>query len=487
MPGEIIEHQAHAVGHAAVLLADRGVLLAGDMLSDVLIPLFDSRQDDQVGAYETALDRLDEAASHVDVVVPGHGAVAEGPEVAARLAADRAYIDALRRGEEPVDARLGRYGLALRPPPIEPGAGPRAVGPNVLPREDGGMPSGLNIATALAPQIGSRCEDHVPWAPHRHSSRPTRSRAPSARPRWRLQSPTGCATAGVEAVELPVADGGEGTLDALVDGLGGEYRTATVSDPLGRPLEARFGLLGDGRAVVEMAQASGLRLVAEHERDAWAASTRGTGELIAAAAAVGGSTVLVTVGGSATTDGGAGALEALTVGRGSRARGALRRPDALGACRARLRPAEGSRRGDGRSASNSACRSWPRTRPRDPRGEPMTGCAGGLSGGLWAFRGATLVPGAAFVLDALGFEARLARGGASSSRARERSTSRRSRGKAVGEVAGRCRRANVTCHAVVGRDQLDPAKSRALGLAGVREATTLEQLREVAVAMAAGG
>jgi len=106
VPGEIIEHRAHAVGHVAVLLADRGVLLAGDMLSDVLIPLFDPRQDDQVGAYETALDRLGEAAEQVDVVVPGHGAVAEGPEVAARLAADRAYIDALRRGEEPVDARL---------------------------------------------------------------------------------------------------------------------------------------------------------------------------------------------------------------------------------------------------------------------------------------------------------------------------------------------------------------------------------------------
>ncbi|HET6830603.1 MAG TPA: MBL fold metallo-hydrolase [Solirubrobacterales bacterium] len=106
VPGEIIEHQAHAVGHAAVLLADRGVLLAGDMLSDILIPLFDSRQDDQLGAYESALDRLGEAARHVDVMVPGHGAVAEGPEVAARLAADRAYIDALRREEDPVDARL---------------------------------------------------------------------------------------------------------------------------------------------------------------------------------------------------------------------------------------------------------------------------------------------------------------------------------------------------------------------------------------------
>ena len=106
VPGEIIEHRAHAIGHAAILLADRGVLLAGDMLSDVLIPLFDSRQDDQLGAYERALDRLEQAAGHVDVVVPGHGAVAEGPEVAARLAADRAYVNALRRGEEPVDARL---------------------------------------------------------------------------------------------------------------------------------------------------------------------------------------------------------------------------------------------------------------------------------------------------------------------------------------------------------------------------------------------
>ncbi|MGW0424560.1 MBL fold metallo-hydrolase [Streptomyces sp. NPDC003015] len=109
VPGEIIEHQAHAVGHAALLLADRGVLIAGDMLSDVLIPLLDIRQDDQVNAYEAALDRLEEAAGHVDVLVPGHGAVAEGPQVAARLAADRAYIDALRRGEEPVDARLGPH------------------------------------------------------------------------------------------------------------------------------------------------------------------------------------------------------------------------------------------------------------------------------------------------------------------------------------------------------------------------------------------
>ncbi len=106
LPGELVEHEAHAVGHAALLLADRGVLLAGDMLSDVLIPMFDPHRPDQLHAYETALDRLAEAARHVEVVVPGHGAVGHGPEISARLAADRAYLDALRRGVEPVDARL---------------------------------------------------------------------------------------------------------------------------------------------------------------------------------------------------------------------------------------------------------------------------------------------------------------------------------------------------------------------------------------------
>jgi glyoxylase-like metal-dependent hydrolase (beta-lactamase superfamily II) len=112
LPGEIVEHEAHAVGHAAVLLADRGVLLAGDMLSDVLIPLLDPRRPGQVGAYETALDRLGEAAGNVEVLVPGHGAVAQGPGVAARLDADRAYLEALQRGEEPVDPRLDQDWLS---------------------------------------------------------------------------------------------------------------------------------------------------------------------------------------------------------------------------------------------------------------------------------------------------------------------------------------------------------------------------------------
>ena len=112
LPGELVEHEAHATGHAALLLADRGVLIAGDMLSDVLIPLLDPRRPGQVAAYGAALDRLADAATTVDVVIPGHGAVANGSEVTDRLAADRAYVDALHRGEEPVDARLAQDWLA---------------------------------------------------------------------------------------------------------------------------------------------------------------------------------------------------------------------------------------------------------------------------------------------------------------------------------------------------------------------------------------
>src|SRR3954462_1984033 len=119
VPGEIVARGAHAVGHAALLLADRGVLLAGDMLSDVLIPLLDPRRPGQVAAYEAALDLLGAAAGQVDVLVPGHGAVATGPEIAARITADRAYVDALRRGAEPVDARLDQEWLA-GPPPADP-------------------------------------------------------------------------------------------------------------------------------------------------------------------------------------------------------------------------------------------------------------------------------------------------------------------------------------------------------------------------------
>src|SRR3954453_23734399 len=111
---------------------------------------------------------------------------------------------------------------------------------------------------------------------------------------------------------LPLADGGDGTLDALLVNLGGETASARVQDPLGREIDAGYGLIeGGGTALVEMAAASGLSLVADDERDAWAASTYGTGQLIADAVERGAQVILVAVGGSATTDGGAGALQAI--------------------------------------------------------------------------------------------------------------------------------------------------------------------------------
>ncbi|HVD38503.1 MAG TPA: glycerate kinase, partial [Solirubrobacterales bacterium] len=123
---------------------------------------------------------------------------------------------------------------------------------------------------------------------------------------------TGLEEEGAEAERCPVADGGEGTMGVLLAALGGERRPAAIHDPLRQPLEASFGLLGDGAtAIVETAQASGLPLVAEEERDAERADTFGTGELIAAAVEAGARRVLLAAGGSASTDGGAGAIEAL--------------------------------------------------------------------------------------------------------------------------------------------------------------------------------
>jgi glycerate 2-kinase len=122
----------------------------------------------------------------------------------------------------------------------------------------------------------------------------------------------GLRDAGQPADEMPVADGGEGTQAALLTAIGGEERQVTATGPLGDPVEASFALLSDGRtAVVEVAAASGLSLVPDAERDAFAASSYGTGELIAAAVEAGAETVVVGVGGSATMEGGAGALEAL--------------------------------------------------------------------------------------------------------------------------------------------------------------------------------
>lgn len=115
-----------------------------------------------------------------------------------------------------------------------------------------------------------------------------------------------------EIDEVPMADGGEGTVEALVTASNGTIRTSRVTGPLGDPVEARFGLSGDGKtAFVEMAAASGLVLVPEGRRDPTVATTRGTGELILAALDAGADRIVVGIGGSATNDGGAGMAQAL--------------------------------------------------------------------------------------------------------------------------------------------------------------------------------
>ena len=287
----------------------------------------------------------------------------------------------------------------------------------------------------------------------------------------------GLRSADREAVELPVADGGEGTMEVLAAALGGEVRTVTASDPLGRPVEAGFALLPDGSAVVETAQASGLGLVDEGERDAWAATTRGTGELIVAAVEAGAERLIVTVGGSATTDGGAGALEALHEA------GVSVPMDVL--CDVRVpfedaphifAPQKGADEAMVKRLERRLAELAERL-PRDPRGEPMTGAAGGLSGGLWAGLGARLVPGAPYVLDAIGFDD-LMRASAFVVTGEGSLDEQTLQGKIVGEVATRCRQAGVTCHAIVGRNQLDPFGQRILDLASVTEATTLDELAE---------
>jgi glycerate kinase len=108
----------------------------------------------------------------------------------------------------------------------------------------------------------------------------------------------------------PLADGGEGTLDALVDGLGGDLRRITVTGPAQKPVEAVYGIIGD-TAVVEMARAAGITLVSGAERNPLVTTTYGVGEMIAAAIAEGARKFIVGIGGSATNDGGAGMLQAL--------------------------------------------------------------------------------------------------------------------------------------------------------------------------------
>lgn len=300
----------------------------------------------------------------------------------------------------------------------------------------------------------------------------------------------GIEAAGGAADRCPAADGGEGTMAVLLQALGGELRSARVHDPLRRPIEASFALLGDGKtAVVEVAQASGLPLLAPEERDPERADTYGTGELIAAAIAAGAHRVLVAAGGSATTDGGRGAIEALRQSKEAfvlctpcdeQKANAEARIEVL--CDVRTPFEDAARVFAPQKGADAAAVGRLTERldalaaelPRDPRGVPMAGCAGGLSGGLWAY-GAELHPGAEFVLDAVGFDTRLARADAVIS-GEGRFDSQSLEGKIVGAIAERCAAAGKPLHLIVGQDGLEMEAPKAIS--SVRAASSLAEIEE---------
>jgi glycerate kinase len=221
----------------------------------------------------------------------------------------------------------------------------------------------------------------------------------------------GLRSAGFDDVrELPLADGGEGTLDALLAARGGSLRPARVTGPLGEPVDAVWAMLPDGVAVVEMARASGLALVSGRN-DPLRASSRGTGELIAAAARAGARRIIVAVGGSATTDGGLAALQVLGW--------SLAGLDVTVACDVRTRFLDAPRlfapqKGASAAQVSLLSRRLERLADefRDRTGVDVTalegsGAAGGLAGGLAAI-GARLEPGFEVVARAAGFEDALA-------------------------------------------------------------------------------
>jgi glycerate kinase len=282
----------------------------------------------------------------------------------------------------------------------------------------------------------------------------------------------GVRAAGGEAVELPVADGGEGTADVLHAVLGGEWREAVVSDPLGRPHPARWLMLPDGRAVVEAAAAIGLPLLTRAERDPLAASSRGLGELLLAALAGSPSALLVGLGGSATVDGGAGLREVVRE---------LPVP-AIVLCDVRTTLAEAARLFGPQKGATAE--TLPVLERRLAELEelarfadlPGAGAAGGLGAALAAL-GAELVPGAPALLDLIGFDERLPQAdlAVTGEGQVDRTTAE---GKAPGVVAERCRAAGVRCVVFGGRVLAPVAGAETVALSGdrTRTASDLERL-----------
>ena len=289
----------------------------------------------------------------------------------------------------------------------------------------------------------------------------------------------GMRSVGLDADELPVADGGEGTAEVFAASLGGEWRTASVSDPLGRPVAARFLVLEDGTAVLEAAEAIGLRRLAEGERHPLVASSRGLGELLLAAAGGAAGPLLVGLGDSATVDGGAGLLDVVgeeLTGRKLQALCDVRNPllGERGAARA-FGPQKGASRADveeleARLAGLEELRPYAEL--------PGAGAAGGLGAAI-ASLGGELVSGAELVLDRVGFRAQAE--GVDLVVTGEGTVDRSSvEGKAVGEVGRICRELGVRCAVFGGRvdEPVPGAEMRALSGDPTRAADDLVELGE---------
>jgi glycerate kinase len=251
----------------------------------------------------------------------------------------------------------------------------------------------------------------------------------------------GLRAGGADALAVPVADGGDGTLDVL----GGEIRDAEVSAPLRGSVQARWSLRADGTAIVESAQALGFQTVSE--LDPLRASSRGLGELIAVASREADSLV-VGLGGTVTVDGGAGMREVL---------GELPLPTRV-ACDVLSPLLDAAYVFARQKGASEEQLDELAERLRGLPDLPGAGAAGGL-GGAFALLGAELLPGAALVLDEIGFDPRGYDLVVTGEGAVDETTWA---GKAPGEVVRRCREAGVRCELFSARDDFsgDPGRAR---------------------------
>ena len=258
----------------------------------------------------------------------------------------------------------------------------------------------------------------------------------------------GLEAGGIDAEELPVADGGEGTGEVLQRRLGGEWREARVADPLGRPVLARWLALPDGTAVVESAEVIGLGRLATGDLDPLHATSRGLGELLLAALRGGPRALLVCLGGTATVDGGAGLREVVDrLPVPTRVACDVRNPllGPRGAARV-----YGPQKGASPEIVDELELRLARMVELRPHADtPGAGAGGGLGAALAAL-GGELVPGAQLVLEAIAFERRV--DGAALAVTGEGTVDATTlEGKAPGAVLEASRRAGVRCAVFGGR------------------------------------